>query len=123
MMRDSVRGERRVRPVHIVVKDLPDDARGRSSRDISDTLHVALLRHGVPPEATSRTDGKLQAVRIALAAARAGDALVLPVHADAARVAVRHETAGSGCTTALICWNSTAPPSSLAPGHRGLLGR
>ena len=77
------------RPAHVVVKDLPDYARGRPPRDISDALHAALLRHGVPLEATSRADGELQAVRIALAAARAGDTLVLPVHADAARVAVR----------------------------------
>ena len=77
------------RPAHIVVKDLPDYARGRPPRDISDALHAALLRHGVPLDATSRADGELHAVRIALAAAQAGDTLVLPVHADAARVAVR----------------------------------
>jgi len=76
-------------PAHIVVKDLPDYARGRPPRDISDALHAALLRHGVPLDATSRADGELHAVRIALAAAQAGDTLVLPVHADAARVAVR----------------------------------
>jgi hypothetical protein len=100
-MREYVRDERRARPAHIVVKNLPEYARGRLPRDISDALHVALLRHGVPLEATSRGNGELLAVRIALAAARAGDALVLPVHADAERVAVRHETAGAGCTTAL----------------------
>jgi UDP-N-acetylmuramyl tripeptide synthase len=77
------------RPAHVVVKDLPEYARGRPPRDISDALYAALLRHGVPAEATSRADGELQAVRTALAAVRAGDTLVLPVHADAARVAVR----------------------------------
>jgi UDP-N-acetylmuramyl tripeptide synthase len=77
------------RPAHVVVKDLPEYARGRPPRDISDALHAALLRHGVPASATTRADGELQAVRTALAAAKAGDTLVLPVHADAARVAVR----------------------------------
>jgi UDP-N-acetylmuramyl tripeptide synthase len=77
------------RPAHVVVKDLPDYARGRPPRDISDALHAALLRHGVPADSTSRADGELQAVRAALAAAEPGDTLVLPVHADAARVATR----------------------------------
>jgi UDP-N-acetylmuramyl tripeptide synthase len=77
------------RPAHVVVKDLPEYARGRPPRDISDALHAALLAHGVSAAATSRADGELAAVRTALADVRAGDTVVLPVHADAARVAVR----------------------------------
>jgi hypothetical protein len=45
------------------------------------------------------------------------DRVLLPIW----RLAVRHATAGVGCTTGLVCWKSTAPPISLAPGHRGLL--
>jgi UDP-N-acetylmuramyl tripeptide synthase len=77
------------RPAQVIVKDLPEYARGRPPRDISDALHAALLRHGMPADAIGRADGELQAVRAALAAAEPGDTLVLPVHADAARVAVR----------------------------------
>jgi hypothetical protein len=44
------------RSVHLVVKDLPDYARGRPPRDISDALHAALLRHGVPSEVAGGAD-------------------------------------------------------------------
>jgi len=77
------------RPAHIVVKDLPEYARGRPASEVSDVLHAALQGHGMPADALSRAPGELQAVQMALAGARAGDTLVLPVHADAARVQVR----------------------------------
>jgi cyanophycin synthetase len=77
------------RPAHVVVKDLPDYARGRPPREISDALHAALLAHGLPASAAHRADGELAAVRLALAGVQAGDTLVLPVHGSTARVAVR----------------------------------
>ncbi|MFN0184740.1 MAG: Mur ligase family protein [Aquabacterium sp.] len=76
-------------PDRIIVKELPEYARGRAPGEVVRDLVSALRAGGMPAQQLQPADGELQAVTAALAWAQAGDALVLPVHASAARDRVR----------------------------------
>ena len=80
------------RPDLIVIKENDAQLRGRAPGEVPWILQAELDRCGVPPAAlpfTARSE--LEAVRYALAWARPGDVLALPVHGAAARAAVLAE--------------------------------
>jgi UDP-N-acetylmuramyl tripeptide synthase len=75
-------------PDLVVVKENEAHLRGRAAGEIPRVIHSALRRAGLPEEALPVCMSELEAVHAALAWARAGDVLVLPVHSAAAREAV-----------------------------------
>ncbi len=75
-------------PDLVVVKEDEAHLRGRAPGEIPRIIHAALLRAGMAPAAVTMRDSELDAARGALAWARAGDVLALPVHSQAARAAV-----------------------------------
>ena len=76
-------------PDRIWLKDIAGDyLRGRGSGEVAGILREALLANGMAADALPVCLDEAQAVREALAWARAGDLLVLPVHEPAARDAV-----------------------------------
>ncbi|HKD54971.1 MAG TPA: cyanophycin synthetase [Steroidobacteraceae bacterium] len=75
-------------PQLIVIKENEAHLRGRPAGEIPRVIHAALRRAGLPEEALPVCLSELEAVHCALAWARPGDVLALPVHAAAARAAV-----------------------------------
>jgi len=75
-------------PQLIVIKENEAHLRGRPAGEIPRVMHAALRRAGLPEEALPVRPSELEAVHCALAWARPGDVLVLPVHAAPARAAV-----------------------------------
>jgi len=76
------------RPDLVVVKENEAHLRGRAPGEIPRIIHAALLRHGLTTQTLEMRDTELDAARCALAWARPGDVLALPVHSQAARAAV-----------------------------------
>jgi len=77
------------KPDRVWLKDIGGDyLRGRASGDVAMILREALLAAGMAGDALPVCLDEAQAVREALAWARAGDLLVLPVHEPAVRDAV-----------------------------------
>jgi len=76
------------RPDLIVVKETEDFLRGRAPGEVPAILRAALLGRGHAESALSVRLGEVDAVRAAIAWARRGDVLVLPVHSRLARNAV-----------------------------------
>ena len=76
------------RPALIVVKENEAHLRGRAPGEVPRFIYAALLRAGVARSALQMRMSELEAVHAALAWARPGDVLALPVHAAAARAAV-----------------------------------
>jgi UDP-N-acetylmuramyl tripeptide synthase len=72
-------------PDLIVIKEIEGFLRGRAPGEVPAILHAALLRCGYAESAVPVRLSEVDAVRAALAWAREGDLLVLPVHARAAR--------------------------------------
>jgi cyanophycin synthetase len=70
----------RARPDYVVVKELASYLRGRAGGEIPALLRAALARAGVAPSAIAEAPDEDRAVRMALAWARRGDVLVLPLH-------------------------------------------
>jgi UDP-N-acetylmuramyl tripeptide synthase len=68
------------RPDYIVVKELESYLRGRGSGEVPTLLRAALDRAGVSGTSIANAPDEDQAVRMALAWARAGDVVVLPLH-------------------------------------------
>jgi cyanophycin synthetase len=68
------------RPDFVVVKELGSYLRGRGSGEVPALLKRALAEAGIAPEIVADAADEDQAVRLALAWARAGDVLVLPLH-------------------------------------------
>jgi UDP-N-acetylmuramyl tripeptide synthase len=85
----------RLRPDHVVVKELPSMLRGRQAGEVPAILEDELRRQGAPGEALSRAADEPEAVERALAWARPGDLLVLLVHTDRDAVLARLEQAGA----------------------------
>ncbi|HEY8020840.1 MAG TPA: Mur ligase family protein [Thermoanaerobaculia bacterium] len=85
----------RLRPDHVVVKELPSMLRGRQEGEVPAILEDELRRQGAPAEALSRAADEPAAVERALAWARPGDLLVLLVHTDRDAVLARLEQAGA----------------------------
>jgi UDP-N-acetylmuramyl tripeptide synthase len=77
------------KPDRVWLKDIAGDyLRGRESGEVAGILREALLASGMDADALPVCLDEAQAAREALAWARAGDLLVLPVHEPAARDAV-----------------------------------
>ncbi|HWN06261.1 MAG TPA: Mur ligase family protein [Steroidobacteraceae bacterium] len=68
------------RPDLVVVKELGSYLRGRGTGEIPALLRRALAGAGLRPDAIGDAPDEDRAVRVALAWARAGDVLVLPLH-------------------------------------------
>jgi len=68
------------RPDLVVVKELVSYLRGRDSGEIPALLKRALAEAGIAAATVADAADEDQAVRLALAWARAGDVLVLPLH-------------------------------------------
>jgi len=75
-------------PQLVVVKENEAHLRGRPPGEIPRILHAALRAAGLPEAALPIRPSELEAVQCALAWARRGDVLALPVHSAAARAAV-----------------------------------
>jgi UDP-N-acetylmuramyl tripeptide synthase len=75
-------------PDLVVVKENEAHLRGRAAGEIPRVIHAALRRAGLPAARLPVCMSELEAVHAALAWARAGDVLALPVHSAAAREAV-----------------------------------
>ena len=67
-------------PDRVVIKDIDGYLRGRTAGEVAQVIRDELLRRGVPESALPVRLREADAAREALAWARAGDVLVLPVH-------------------------------------------
>jgi UDP-N-acetylmuramyl tripeptide synthase len=76
------------RPDLVVVKENETQLRGRAPGDIPRIIRAELMRLGLPASALPIENSELEAVKRALAWARPGDVLALPVHSAAARAGV-----------------------------------
>lgn len=72
-------------PDHVVLKDIGAMLRGRAAGEVAAILHDALVRAGVLDEVIVECLDEVAAARSALAAARADEVLVLPIHGSDAR--------------------------------------
>ena len=70
----------RHRPNLVVLKELASHARGRAPGEVVALLHDGLIRNGIAEDSIVVCDSEIGAARAALAWARAGDLLVLPIH-------------------------------------------
>lgn len=77
------------RPDHIVLKDLDGYLRGRQAGEVPALLRAELLAAGAALDQIEDSADETDAVRRLLAWGRAGDLLVMPVHALAAREKAR----------------------------------
>jgi len=75
-------------PALIVVKENEGHLRGRAPGEVPQLINAALLRAGMQHSVLQMRMSEIDAVHAALAWARPGDVLALPVHAAAARAAV-----------------------------------
>ncbi len=75
-------------PELIVIKEDEAHLRGRAAGDVPLIIRTELLRLGLPEAALPMRASELDAVQLALAWARPGDVLALPIHASGARTAV-----------------------------------
>jgi len=73
-------------PDLVVVKEDEGHLRGRQSGEVPALLQNALLKTGMPLTAVPICPSEVDAALMALDWARPGDALVLLIHSDAARV-------------------------------------
>jgi hypothetical protein len=69
-------------PTGFVLKEMEKYLRGRVPGEASGILREEFLRLGAAPESITRADSEFEAVRAALAWARPGDLLILPLHAE-----------------------------------------
>ncbi len=76
------------RPDLVVVKEDEAHLRGRAPGEIPRLIRAALLEAGLPEASVPVCASELEAARHALAWARPGDVLALPVHSPLARAAV-----------------------------------
>jgi UDP-N-acetylmuramyl tripeptide synthase len=74
-------------PDLVVVKENEGHIRGRASGEVTGLLRAALIGAGQAEATIEMAASEIEAVRRALAWAKSGDVLVLPVHALAARSA------------------------------------
>ena len=78
----------RFAPDLVVVKDIDGYLRGREAGEVAQVIRDALLRHGMSESALPVRLREADAAREALAWARAGDVLALPVHSLDAKAEV-----------------------------------
>jgi UDP-N-acetylmuramyl tripeptide synthase len=72
-------------PALVVLKDIESHLRGRAAGEVARILNDELLRNGVPAERIATCLDEVAAATTALAWARAGDTVVLPIHDPKAR--------------------------------------
>ena len=77
-------------PQLIVVKENEQQLRGRDPGEVPHIIRAELLRQGLPPSVLPIRDTEIEAARFALAWARPGDVLALPLHSAAARLSAIH---------------------------------
>jgi len=87
-------------PALVVVKENEAHLRGRAPGEIPRILHAALRAAGLPESQLALRMSELEAVHCALAWARPGDVLALPVHSGAARAQVLALLAGTPASAA-----------------------
>ena len=87
-IRDLAAIAARYTPDLVVVKDIDGYLRGRVAGEVAQVIRDELLRRGLPESALPVRLREADAAREALAWARAGDVLVLPVHSLAAKAEV-----------------------------------
>lgn len=75
-------------PDLIVIKEDEAHLRGRAAGEIPRIIRDELVRLGLPESSLPERDNELDAARLALEWARAGDVLALPLHSPSARAAV-----------------------------------
>jgi cyanophycin synthetase len=75
-------------PDLVVVKEDEAHLRGRAPGEIPRLIREELLRSGLAESALAMRDSEFEAAQTALAWARPGDVLALPLHSPAARAAV-----------------------------------
>jgi UDP-N-acetylmuramyl tripeptide synthase len=85
-------------PQLIVIKENEAHLRGRPAGEIPQLIHAALRRAGMPESLLTMRATELEAVQCALAWARPGDVLALPVHSATARAAVMALLGGAVAT-------------------------
>ncbi|HTQ79653.1 MAG TPA: Mur ligase family protein [Thermoanaerobaculia bacterium] len=88
-IRELARTAWSLQPDHIVLKEMPAMLRGRAPGEISALLEAELRRLGAPPESLEKAGSEIEGVERALAWARPGDLLILPVHTDRDAVLAR----------------------------------
>jgi UDP-N-acetylmuramyl tripeptide synthase len=76
------------RPELVVVKENETQLRGRAPGEVPRIIRAELLRMGFDESALPLRNSEFDAVKCALAWARPGDVLALPVHSQSARAAV-----------------------------------
>jgi len=72
-------------PDFVIIKELASHLRGRGEGEVPAVLRLALARAGLPEAAIQEQPDEISAVRAALAWARPGDVLALPVHTRVGR--------------------------------------
>jgi hypothetical protein len=76
-------------PDLVIVKETETFLRGRPPGEIPRIIQAELRRRGIPDAALPpASNSEVEAAKAALAWARAGDVLALPVHSTAARATV-----------------------------------
>ena len=88
-IRDLVRAAITFEPDRVIIKEMRTYLRGRPEGEVADIIAGELAQLGVAAERVVRVEDELAALREALAWAREGDLIVLPIHA--ARDAVIHK--------------------------------
>jgi cyanophycin synthetase len=83
-IRDLAAAAASFHPAHVVLKDIAGMERGRAPGEVAAILRKALIEGGVPAQAITFHSLEADAARAALAAAREGDGVVLPIHGPAA---------------------------------------
>ena len=81
-------GPKQTRPDFVVLKDIAGYERGRASGEIAAIMRARLLADGVADDSIVTCLDETEAARTALAWARDGDLLVLPIHEMEARAQV-----------------------------------
>jgi UDP-N-acetylmuramyl tripeptide synthase len=76
------------RPELVILKDIGGYMRGRNAGEVPSILRDELFRRGMLTTSVTSSSDEVDAARVALTWARAGDVLALPIHALDARAAV-----------------------------------
>jgi len=81
-IRDLVRAACALAPDQVIVKEMLSYLRGRAEGEIPALITTTLLDTGMPAARISQAPDEIAALRQALAWARPGDLVVIPVHAS-----------------------------------------
>lgn len=80
-IRDLALATLELEPDLVIVKAMPEYRRGRDVGEVPELLRRTLREAGLEPERMAQADSEIEAVRMLLRQGRAGDLLVMPVHA------------------------------------------